>query len=369
MLQTNPNPTHDAHIYSRLSAPTTTRLETALSSIMNAHCLTYSSGLSAFHALLIHLNPRRIAIGAGYHGCHGVISIVSKLSGLQKVDLHDLAAWDAAGITKGDVVHVETPLNPTGEASNLAWFAEEAHKRGAILTVDATFAPPSLLDPFRWGADAVMHSGTKYLGGHSDMLCGVLAVQREDWWKALYNERICLGSVMGSFEGWLGLRSLRTMELRVSRQSASAGALVEWLDSAADESVKKAVHKIQHASLQKADMGWLKQQMPNGFGPVFAIWMANEDMARRLPSKLRLFHHATSLGGVESLIEWRRMSDEHVDPRVLRVSVGIEDWRDLKEDLLNGFNELLKEGQKNGTEQKDEDRKLGGPMHKQIYTN
>lgn len=266
-------------------------------------------------------------------------------------------------------MHVETPLNPTGEASNLAWFAEEAHKRGAVLTVDATFAPPSLLDPFKWGADAVMHSGTKYLGGHSDMLCGVLAVQREDWWKALYNERICLGSVMGSFEGWLGLRSLRTMELRVSRQSASAGALVQWLDSAADEGVKKAVHKIQHASLQKADMHWLKQQMPNGFGPVFAIWMATEDMARRLPSKLRLFHHATSLGGVESLIEWRRMSDEHVDPRVLRVSVGIEDWRDLKEDLLNGFNELLKEGEKNGTRQKDEDRKIGGPMHKQIYTN
>ena len=296
--------------------------------------------------MLTHLNPRRIVIGAGYHGCHGVIDIMSRLTGLQKVDLHDEAAWDKAGLGKGDIVHVETPLNPTGEAYNLEHYAELAHARGAYLTVDATFAPPGLLDPFLWGADVVMHSGTKYLGGHSDMLCGVLAVKREDWWRGLYTDRVFLGCVLGNMEGWLGLRSLRTMELRVKRQSENVGEVVQWLESARsakDTAAGAVVHKLQHASLQTSDMHWLKKQMPNGFGPVFALWMETEDMARRLPSKLKLFHHATSLGGVESLIEWRKMSDEHIDPRVLRVSVGIEDWRDLKADFEQGFKALVEE--------------------------
>lgn len=160
------NQAPESHIYSRLSAPNTTRLEAALSSLLNGRALTYTSGLSAFHAMLVYLNPKRIAIGAGYHGCHGVISILTKLTGLEKIDLHNEAAWDAAGLGPGDIVHIETPLNPTGEATDLSHYAALAHARGAYLTVDATFAPPSLQDPFVHGADVVMHSGTKYVGGH-----------------------------------------------------------------------------------------------------------------------------------------------------------------------------------------------------------
>lgn len=328
-------------------------MEALLTALLNGHALTYSSGLSAFHALMVFLNPKHIAIGMGYHGCHGVLDIITRLTGLKKIDLHDVSSWDAAGLGKGDVVHVETPLNPTGEAYNLEYFAAEAHKRGAFLTVDATFGPPGLQDPFKHGADAVMHSGTKYLGGHSDMLCGVLAVQKPEWWKALFRDRVYLGAVMGSFEGWLGLRSIRTLQLRVQRQSQNAQHIVEWLDAALRgspaegtteedaDAVRRVVLKIQHASLQLEEMSWLKKQMPNGYGPVFAIWLQDREMARRLPSKLHLFHHATSLGGVESLIEWRLMSDDTVDPRVLRVSVGIEDWKDLKDDLVNGFNALV----------------------------
>lgn len=272
---------------------------------------------------------------------------MTKLTGLKKIDIHDVSSWDAAGLGKGDIVHVETPLNPTGEASNLEFYAQEAHERGAYLSVDATFGPPGLLDPFAWGADIVMHSGTKYLGGHSDMLCGVLAVRREDWWRGLYKERVFIGSVMGSLEGWLGLRSLRTLELRVRRQSDNATSLVSWLEHGREnESGWGCVERLQHASLQRDDMAWLKKQMPNGFGPVFALWMKSEDMARRLPSKLRLFHHATSLGGVESLIEWRKMSDEHIDGRVLRVSVGIEAWEDLREDFVQGFRALREDGER-----------------------
>lgn len=364
-------------IYSRLASASTNRLETILAPLMYPdakeeeldgqsglanHVVSYTSGLSAFHALLVNLVPKVIAISGGYHGCHGVIDLHKKMHGVKTVDLHaDDATWDAAGLGKGDLVHLETPLNPTGEAFSIAKYAERAHARGAYLSVDATFAPPGLQDPFRWGADVVMHSGTKYIGGHSDMLCGILAVKKGEEGlkraKTLRAERIFLGAVLGSLEGWLGVRSLRTLDLRVQRQSSSADKLVRWLQDSLDgkgegkeaEVVKRVVSKISHASLQTADYGWLKQQMPNGFGPVFSIYMKTPQLARTLPSKLRLFHHATSLGGVESLIEWRRMSDAEVDERLLRVSVGVESWEDLKEDLLGAF-ESLGNDQKNMTD-------------------
>lgn len=248
---------------------------------------------------------------------------------------------------EGDVIHLETPINPTGEAYCIKEFAEKAHRRGAWLLVDATFGPPGLQDPFEWGADIVMHSGTKYLGGHSDMLCGVLATRKEGWIKGLRDERTFLGSVMGSLESWLGVRSLRTLEVRVSRQSSNCAYLVRWLDSLArskeDGGFAEVVEKVHHASLQHEAMDWLKKQMPNGFGPVFAVTMKSEALARRLPSKLALFHHATSLGGVDSLIEWRAMSDKTVDTRLLRVSVGLENWEDLRSDLEQGFRQLRPE--------------------------
>ncbi|KAK4449513.1 Cys/Met metabolism PLP-dependent enzyme-domain-containing protein [Podospora aff. communis PSN243] len=347
----NPNAPHDSHIYSRDSAPNTTRFEALLTSILGAPSLTYSSGLAAFHALIVFLNPKRVAIGAGYHGCHGVLSILHKLNGLQQLDL--TLDSDLALLQKGDVIHVETPLNPTGEARDLSYYRRLADEKGCYLTVDATFAPPPLLDPFKWGADIVMHSGTKYFGGHSDMLAGVLAVRpdREQWVRGLREERLHLGSVMGSLEGWLGVRSLRTLELRVRRQSENAQRLVEWLDGevkARKGVVGEVVEKVVHASLQeeaKVEGSWLREQMPEGYGPVFAIWMKEEAVAKRLPSTLHLFHHATSLGGVESLIEWRAMSDQKCDKRLLRVSVGVEGWEDLKEDLIQGFEALKTVGE------------------------
>lgn len=274
-----------------------------------------------------------------------MLSLQTKISGTKTLPL-DCPASD---LNEGDVVHLETPINPTGEAYDIRAYADKAHSRGAILVVDATFGPPGLQDPFEWGADVVMHSGTKYLGGHSDMLCGVLASKKEGWIRGLMEERAFLGSVMGSMEGWLGVRSLRTLELRVGRQSDNAFRLVQWLDRClrAPEgegevaSVKGAVERVQHASLQHSEMHWLKRQMPNGFGPVFALWAKNETVARQLPSRLSLFHHATSLGGVESLIEWRAMSDRTVDRRLVRISVGIEAWEDLKADLLRGFRSLV----------------------------
>ncbi|KAL1862697.1 hypothetical protein VTK73DRAFT_6687 [Phialemonium thermophilum] len=359
----DPAAPYDSHIYSRDTAPNSTRLEAILTSVIGAPSLTYASGLAAFHALLVFLNPRRIAIGAGYHGCHGVIQLVSRLTGLEKLDLD--SEEDLARLQPGDVIHVETPLNPTGEARDLAHYRRRADELGCYLTVDATFAPPPLFDPFRFGTDIVMHSGTKYFGGHSDLLCGVLSVRpdraagEQIWLAKLRGDRLLLGSVIGNLEGWLGVRSLRTLELRVLRQSNSAQRLVEWLsdqltkgasaavDGNSDEGlVASLVSKVQHASLQpeaKDPNSWLRKQMPRGYGPVFALLMKSPEDAKRLPSKVHLFHHATSLGGVESLIEWRAMTDRSIDKRVLRISVGVEGWEDLRDDLFQAFKALRDE--------------------------
>ncbi|RFU78046.1 cystathionine beta-lyase, partial [Trichoderma arundinaceum] len=338
----------DFHIYSRHTSPNMARFEAILTSIIGQRAITYGSGLASFHAMITHLNPKRVAIGDGYHGCHGILKIFERLNGLKKLDLDG----DLSELGPGDVIHVETPLNPTGEARDLEYYADKAHSVGAYLTVDATFAPPPLLDPFAWGADIVMHSGTKYIGGHSDLLCGVLAVnpKHETWVSDLLADRLLLGSVIGSLEGWLGMRSLRTLELRVNRQSTTATALVAWLaDQVKDETTaaSKTVARIQHASLQpeaKQEGSWLRKQMPNGYGPVFAITLKNKEQAKRFPGKLGLFQHATSLGGVESLIEWRAMTDSTVDQSLLRLSIGVESLEDLKADLQHGLEALVKEG-------------------------
>lgn len=314
---------------------------------MGGEVITYSTGLSAFHAMIILLNPKKIFIGDGYHGCHGVLDIIKRLTGIEKLDLTEV---DQAG--PGDIIHVETPLNPTGEARNLAYYQVKASEKGAYLTVDSTFAPPPLQNPLDFGADIVMHSGTKYVGGHSDMLCGILVIRadrvEEGWLKTLHKDRQYIGSVMGSFEGWLGIRSARTMQLRVTRQSQTATALVAWLQEQLKDPkspVGKVLSHIQHASIQENDLkdGWLQKQMPGGFGPVFSIWAKNQEHARRLPSRMFVFQHATSLGGVESLMEWRAMSDAACDNRLLRISCGIEELEDLKVDILQGLESLLRD--------------------------
>ncbi|CRG91909.1 hypothetical protein PISL3812_08963 [Talaromyces islandicus] len=335
------------YVYSREFAPNATRFEAILSSLLNGHAVSFSSGLAALHAALVLLNPRRISVGEGYHGSHEVISVISRLSGLQKLGLD----CHAESLEKGDVILLETPVNPLGTALSIEEYAKKAHVRGAYLIVDSTFAPPGLQDPFIWGADIVMHSGSKYFGGHSDILCGVLATKRKDWAKQLFEDRIAMGNTIGNLESYLGVRSLRTMEVRVQRASQNSAKLISWLHQAITSAspapgseeiiIQTVVHKIYHASLQ--DEPWLLRQMPNGFGPVFSIVLRSEDFAKLLPGKLALFQHATSLGGVESLIEWRALSDSKVDRELLRVSVGLENWEDLKDDLLQAFKSLVEQ--------------------------
>ena len=293
-----------------------------------------------------------------------MIQLHQKLTGCKILDLDDETALEKE-LRKGDVLHVETPINPTGESRNISYYTEKAHAKEAAVVVDSTFAPPPLQDPFLHGADIVMHSGTKYLGGHSDMLCGVLATNNSTWFSGLKAERAVLGSVMGSLEGWLGVRSMRTLELRVRRQSDNAVKLVAWLNGCLGSSghefnhpppprpskkeketdehyIRCVISRLKHSSLPPIEP-YLSRQMPCGPSPVFAIYTHNASLARRLPSKLHLFTHSTSLGGVESLIEWRVMSDERVDPRLMRISCGVEAWEDLKADLVQGCKALVEE--------------------------
>ncbi|PGH32252.1 cystathionine beta-lyase [[Emmonsia] crescens] len=337
-----------SHIYSRHTNPNSTRFETILNPLLHGHVLSYTSGLAALHAALVFFNPRRISVGNGYHASHGVIALQTRLNGLQKLPLD----CPVDELQQGDIILLETPVNPHGTAFDIQHYADKAHARGAYLIVDSTFGPPGLQDPFLWGADMVLHSGSKYLGGHSDLLCGVLVTKRAEWKERLVRDRLHLGSVMGNMEGWLGVRSLRTLEVRVQRQSANVARLVEFIDGAlkmADADIKEGseeavvravVETVTHASLQEEE--WVRRQMPNGFGTVFSITLREKRFSQLLPTKLRLFHHATSLGGVESLIEWRALTDPTVDQRLLRVSIGLENWEDLKGDLLQAMRGVMK---------------------------
>ncbi|KAG0651026.1 putative trans-sulfuration [Hyphodiscus hymeniophilus] len=341
------------HVYSRATTHNSSRLEAILGALLHNDSLVYSSGLSAGHALMTVVNPGKISIGAGYHGFHATIGLHQRLAGSTVLPLD----CKPEELGEGDLIWLETPVNPTGLAFNIQHLADKAHSRGAYLAVDSTFAPPPLQDPFEQGADFVMHSGTKYIGGHSDLLCGVLSAKDKSWYKRLYSDRLVMGNVVGGLESWLAVRSLRTLELRITRESASAQHLVQALHGALMGQatvkglaacdihiVRRVVKEVQHASLQTQDrQDWLDKQMPNGFGPVFSITMQEEEDARKFPSKLQLYHHATSLGGVESLIEWRYMTDNTVDKDLLRLSIGVENVNDLLADLLQGFRQLVKE--------------------------
>ncbi|KAH7323298.1 cystathionine gamma-synthase [Rhizoctonia solani] len=332
----------ERHIYSRYTTPVSTRVEKVLSTLLDAHAITYASGIAATTAALTHLNPKRLAIKDGYHGVHVSIDVYKKTHPeLELIDPDD-------EFKQGDICWIETPLNPTGEARNLKYYADKVHAVGGRLVVDSTFAPPPLQDPFVWGADIVLHSATKYLGGHSDLLCGVLAVKDLEEWRELWHIRTFTGNMMGSLESFLLLRSLRTLELRVTRQAASGEALAQWLHKISQTPAGKTwdgvrggvIKRVWHATLQEQDQEWVKKQMPGGGPACFTIMLEDPNEARLLPYLLELFTPATSLGGVESLIEQRYLSDPKEDKRLLRLSVGLEGVEDLKDDLRQGFNKV-----------------------------
>jgi cystathionine gamma-synthase len=305
-------------VYARQEQPTRRRLEAVLGALEGGVAVVYASGQAAAHAALLHLAPRRVAIArGGYHGTHAVLASVARF-GIEAVALD-------APLGDGDVVWLETPKNPTCELQDVAAHAARAHAAGARVVVDGTFATPVLQQPLLLGADLVYHSMTKLLSGHSDALGGVLVARDPALAEGLRQARTISGAVPGALETWLVLRGVRTLSLRVRRASDTATRLAAWL--------APRVPKVWHPSLPDHPGHALALRQMRGPGPILAFELASEEAARALPGRLRVFRDATSLGGVESLVEWRRKHDPAAAPGLLRISVGLEDPEDLVEDL------------------------------------
>ncbi|KAJ2547270.1 hypothetical protein EV175_005289 [Coemansia sp. RSA 1933] len=328
-----------SYVYSRDATPIVTKVEATLSTLTEGYAVLYGSGLSAALAVFIEHKPKKIALGNCYFGIRCVIEEYQALApGVEVVDLE--GPFDGV-----DLVWIESPINPTGEILDVSSYSSCAHAAGAILVIDATLAPPPLSYPFRQGADVVIHSATKYLGGHSDLLAGVVVTKSAESTKTLHKTRTNLGLGPGSMEAWLLMRSLRTLEVRVKQQSKTATQLVALLESyrrAAAESgpllkesaaAGRQIASVQHASLQQFLPSFdVNKQHPEGFGALFAVLFATKEQAVFVARHLKLHRFATSLGGVESLVDWRFGFDPSADPTLLRISVGLEGYEDLASD-------------------------------------
>ncbi|MEE2636353.1 MAG: PLP-dependent aspartate aminotransferase family protein [Acidobacteriota bacterium] len=246
-------------------------------------------------------------------------------------DLGALTSVLRPGRTK--VLWIETPANPTGAITEIAEAVDVAHVAGARVVVDNTLCTPVLCRPIEHGADLVLHSATKQLNGHADVLAGALVTARHDeWWERVTHDRGYRGAVLGPFEAWLLLRGMRTLFLRVPHSSASALRIAEWLVS------HDAVSEVYYPGLPSHPLhAAAARQMSGAFGLLVSFRVeGGADAARRVAGRLRLFKNATSLGGVESLVEHRAPVEgpgTRVPDNLLRLSVGIEAVDDLLADL------------------------------------
>ena len=253
---------------------------------------------------------------------------------LIEADLSDIGqAQSLCAHHQPDLVFIETPSNPWLRTTDIALVAEATHAAGGRLVVDATAATPILTRALDFGADIVMHSATKGINGHSDVLAGVLATNApaDPHWQAIAIDRHDAGAVIGSFEAWLLIRSIRTLPLRVERMSQNAQAVAEFLQS------HDAVAQVFYPGLPDFDgHSVAKRQMAGGFGSLLSFCVKGGAVeALRVAGRLNLFHRATSLGGVESLVEHRHTIEPHtgIPESLLRLSIGIEDVQDLCADL------------------------------------
>jgi cystathionine gamma-synthase len=331
---------HGYH-YIREANPTQTRLESALAALDGGEAaLVFASGMAASAAFLQSLPPGSHVVFQDdiYFGNRIIARDHFPRWGLTSsaVAMADLDAVRKALTPATRLVWAESPSNPLMKVVDLAALAELAHGNGAQLLVDGTFATPALQQPLALGVDAVLHSTTKYLGGHSDVQGGALVLKRGgETLHRLRELRSVLGSVASPFNSWLVLRGLRTLAVRVLRQSESALALAEAIRA---HPKLCAVHYPGLAS--HAGHAIAKRQM-RAFGGMLAIEVdGGRAGAIQVASRVKLFVNATSLGGTESLIEHRASSEgpeSTTREDLLRISVGLEDPQDLIDDLLQAL--------------------------------
>jgi len=326
------------HYYSRTSNPNRSSLERALAALEGgADAVAFASGSAATLAAFSLAAPggRIVCSSDCYHGTAKQLRELLPKWGLtaEFVDTTDIAAVARALESPAAMLWVETPSNPLLRVSDIAALAALAHQRGVLFACDNTFASPILQRPLDLGADLVMHSTTKYLGGHSDVLGGALVVRESGEVRdRLRDFQGTAGGVPSPFDCWLVLRSLATLPLRVRAQAASAAAVAGFL--AADRRVERVYYPglATHPGHALAS-----RQMHEGFGAVLSFQVPGDAAAAmRVAARTKIFTRATSLGGVESLIEHRASMEgaRSLTPQnLLRTSIGLEAASDLIADL------------------------------------
>ena len=331
--------------YSRSGNPTRKAFETTLANLEGGSgALAFSSGMAATHCVTNLLaSGEHIVAGADIYGgtfrlLHKVIHRAGIMATL--ADASNLAALEAAIKPNTRLLWIESPGNPLMSITDIAGCAELAKKYNLLLGVDNTFATPVLTRPLEFGADIVMHSATKYIGGHSDVLGGALVVKDKALFDRLYFVQNATGAVMGPLEAFLCTRGLKTLELRVREQSRTAQRIAEHL--IADPRVARVLYPGL-PSHRGHDIA--RRQMDGAFGAMLTFEIRGGfAVAKRLVESTRLFQLAVSLGAVESLIEQpASMSHASYDPAVrlangiadglVRISVGLEAFEDLRDDL------------------------------------
>lgn len=342
---------HKGYEYARSQNPTREALEENLASLESGvHGFAYASGLAATTNLL-HLmkaGDHVVASNNMYGGTFRLFDQVFAHLGMRfsYVDSANLAAVEAAIEPATRMIYVETPTNPLLTITDLAGIAAIAKAHGGLLTAcDNTFATPMLQRPLEFGFDIVLHSTTKYLNGHSDMVGGALVVRRDDLAGRLRFLQNAVGAVPGPWDCWLALRGIKTLPLRMERHEKNARELATWL-AAQDRGLRGP--KVIYPGLPDHPGHALAKQQMSGFGGIISLEFADLESGTRFAEALRLFTLGESLGGVESLVTHPASMTHAAVPKaqreatgftdgLVRLSVGCEDVNDLRADLARGL--------------------------------
>jgi len=336
---------HRGYDYSRSGNPTRTALETCLASLEGArHGLAFASGLAAEDAVLRLLHPGDHAIipNDAYGGTYRLFDKVWAPSGLgyTPADLTSVDRVRDVWRDRTEMVWIETPSNPMLSIVDIEAVAAVAHDRGALVVVDNTFATPYLQQPLRWGADIVVHSATKYLGGHSDVVGGLVATDDDELAERIGFFQNAAGGVPGPMDCYLVLRGIKTLAGRMDRHCANAAAVADLLGG------HPAVASVLYPGLEAHPGHQVARRQMTGFGGMVSfVLVGGEPAALEVARSSSVFTLAESLGAVESLIEHphhmthasAQDSPLAVDPGLIRLSVGLETLEDLLADLSDSL--------------------------------
>ena len=337
--------------YSRCDNPTRTALQENLTSLEGGlMSYSFASGMAAedaFFRAVLKPGDHIVLGNDAYGGSYRAIEQVYGPWGVTNscIDFTDLASVEEViKTTKPRVVRIETPTNPMMTIVDIEGVSKIAHKHGALVLVDNTFATPALQRPFELGADVVLHSTTKYLGGHSDVVGGAIVLKDAELAEKVAQIQNWLGAISSPFDAYLTLRGIKTLGVRMERHSSNAMALAERFEN------HKAVERILYPGLASHPGHDVAKRQMSLFGGMMSIQLAGgEKAATTLTTLTRLFTLAPSLGGVESLIEHPGLMTHHsvegtaleVPANLVRISVGLEDIDDLIEDLAQALDSLL----------------------------